>query len=110
MEWQIPPEAKMTDHLDHSNLQSALALLSDRNYGEEGIPMMLVLENVSRVVAGVDPSTGCLGPLLREAAKGAGPHKGEHGAADLARVIEWIADSTFGPAALVRNGDEARDG
>jgi hypothetical protein len=100
----------MTDDMDRSDLHTALALLSDRNYGEEGIPMMLVLENVSGVVAGVDPSTGCLGPLLREAAKGAGPHEGEHGALDVARLIEWIADRTFGPAALVQNGDEARDG
>jgi hypothetical protein len=100
----------MTDDLDRSDLDTALARLSDRNYGEEGIPMMLVLENVSGVVAGADPSTGCLGPLLREAAKAAGPHKSEHGAADLARLIEWIADHAFGPAALVQNGDEARDG
>ena len=99
----------MTDDLDCSDLHAALALLSDRNYGEEGIPMMLVLENKSGVVAGVDPSAGCLGPILREAAKEAGPHKSEHGAADVARLIEWIADCTFGPAALVQAGDEARD-
>ena len=99
----------MTNDLERSALHTALALLSDRNYGEEGIPMMLVLENVSGIVAGVDPSTGCLGPLLREAAKGAGPHKREHGAADAARLIEWIADRTFGPASFVQTGDEAHD-
>ena len=99
----------MTDSLQRRDLHTALTLLSDRNYGEEGIPMMLVLENVSGIVAGVDPSTGCLGPLLREAAKGAGPHKSEHGAADAARLIEWVADRTFGPAALAQAGDETRD-
>jgi hypothetical protein len=103
------PGATMTDDLDRGDLNAALVLLSARNYGEEGIPMMLVLENKSGVVAGVDPSTCCLGPLLREAAKGVGPHKSEHGATDAARLIEWIADCTFGPAALSKLA-EARDG
>ncbi len=99
----------MTDDLDCSDLHAALALLSDRNYGEEGIPMMLVLENVSGAVAGVDPSTGYLGPLLREAAKDVGTHETEHGALDMARLIEWIADRTFGPAAHAQTGNGARD-
>ncbi len=99
----------MADDLDSNNLQGALALLSDRNYGEEGIPMMLVLENESGVVAGVDPSASCLGPLLREAARGSAPHTREHGTVDLTSLIEWIADRTFGSAALARTGDEAYD-
>jgi hypothetical protein len=99
----------MTDYLDCGDLKAALALLSDRNYGEEGIPMMLVLENKAGVVAGVDPSTGHLGPLLREAAKGAGPHKSERGPLDLARLIEWVADRTFGPTALAQAGNETHD-
>jgi len=102
-------KATMIDNLDCGDLKAALALLSDRNYGEEGIPMMLVLENKSAVVAGVDPSTGYLGPLLREAAKDVGTHKSEHGALDMARLIEWAADRTFGPTALAQAGNEARD-
>lgn len=99
----------MTDDPDSNDLQVALALLSGRNYGEEGIPMILMLENELGLVAGVDPSAGRLGPLLREAAKGSGTHKSEHGAVDLARLIEWIANRTFGPAALAQASDEARD-
>ncbi len=99
----------MADDLDSNNLQGALALLSDRNYGEEGIPMMLVLENESGVVAGVDPSASCLGPLLREAARGSAPHTREHGTVDSTLLIEWIADRTFGPAALAQTRDEAYD-
>jgi hypothetical protein len=99
----------MTNDLNRSDLQAALALLSDRSYGEEGIPMMLVLENESGVVAGVDSSAGCLGPLLREAAKDAGTHKSRHDALDVARLIEWVADRAFGPAALSQTGNEARD-
>ena len=70
--------------------------------------MMLVLENKSVVVAGVDPSTGYLGPLLREAAKDVGSHS-EHGAFDVARLIEWVADRTFGPTALAQAGNEGHD-
>jgi hypothetical protein len=99
----------MTDDPCFSDLQATLALLSERNYGEEGIPMILLLENGSSLVAGVDPSSACLRPLLRGAAKGAGTHKREHGAVDLPRLIEWIADRTFGPAALTDAGDEVRD-
>ena len=95
--------------LGPGDLQAALALLSERNYGEEGIPMMLVLENESGVVAGVDPSASWLGPLLREAARGSAPHTREHGAANPALLTEWIADRTFGPAALAQTGDEACD-
>jgi hypothetical protein len=101
-------EKAMTGNLGPGDLQ-ALALLSKRNYGEEGIPMMLVLENESSVVAGVDPSASCLGPLLREAAEGSAIHTREHGTVDLALLIEWIADRTFGPAALAQTGDEACD-
>jgi hypothetical protein len=108
MRWQIP-EAVMTDDSDCSDLHTALTLLSDRNYGEEGIPMMLLLENVSGAVAGVDPSASCLGPSLREAAKGVGPRESGHGSVDVARLIEWVADRAFGPAALAQAGDEARD-
>ncbi len=99
----------MTDDPDHNSLQAALTLLAGRNYGEEGIPMILMLENGVSLVAGVDPSAGCLEPLLREGANGSGPHKSEHGAGDLSRVIEWIADRTFGSAALTQVRDEARD-
>jgi hypothetical protein len=99
----------MTDNLDRDDLQVALALLSNRSYSEEGIPMMLVLENESGVVAGVDPSASGLGPLLREAAKGSASHTREHGAVNPALLIEWIADRTFGPAALAHAGDEAYD-
>jgi hypothetical protein len=99
----------MTDELDCGDLNAALALLSARNYGEEGIPMMLVLENKSGVVAGVDPSTCYLGPLLRQAAKDVGTHKSEHSALDVARLIEWIADRTFDPNVLAQAGNETRD-
>jgi hypothetical protein len=99
----------MTDDLNRKNLQVALALLSGRAYGEEGIPMILMLENGSSLVAGVDLSAGCLGPLLREAAKDVGPQKSKHGALDAARLIEWIADRTFGPTALAQAGSDARD-
>jgi hypothetical protein len=99
----------MTDDLDLGDFQAALALLSDRSYGEEGIPMIVVLENKSGVVAGMDLSIGYLGPLLCEAAKDVGPHKSKHAALDVARLIEWIADRTFGPAALVQTDDEAHD-
>ena len=95
--------------LGPGDLQAALALLSERNYGEEGIPMLLVLENESGVVAGVDPSASCLGPLLREAARGSAPHTREHGAANPALLMELIADRTFGPAALAQTADEACD-
>ena len=102
-------EKAMTSDPGSSDLQAALALLSERNYGEEGIPMLLVLENEAGVVAGVDPSASCLGPLLREAARGSAPHTREHGAVNPALLIEWIADRTFGPAALAQTGDEACD-
>ena len=99
----------MNGDSDPGDVQAALALLSERNYSEEGIPMMLVLENESGVVAGVDSSGDCLGPLLREIARGSATHTQEHGAVDLALLIEWIADHTFGPAALAQTGDEACD-
>jgi hypothetical protein len=99
----------MTNDLKRNDLQVALALLSGRNYGEEGIPMILMLENGSSLVAGVDPPAGYLGPLLRKAAKGVGPQKSKHGALDAARLIEWIADRKFGPTALAQTGSNARD-
>ncbi len=99
----------MTGDPGPGDLQAALALLSERNYGEEGIPVLLVLENESGVVAGVDPSASGLGPLLREAARGSASHTWEQDAVDLALLIEWIADRTFGPAALAQAGDEAYD-
>ena len=99
----------MTDDLKRNDLQVALALLSGRDYGEEGIPMILMLEDGPSLVAGVDPTSAYLRPLLREGAKTYGTHKSEHGAVDLLRLIEWIADRTFGPNALAQVTDEARD-
>jgi hypothetical protein len=99
----------MTDDLKRNDPQVALALLSSRNYGEEGIPMILMLENGPSLVAGVDPTSACLRPLLREGAKTYGTHKSELSAVDLSRLIEWIADRTFGPNALAQVTDEARD-
>jgi hypothetical protein len=99
----------MTDDLNRNNLQVALALLSGRDYGEEGIPMILMLENGPSLVAGVNPSAGCFESLLREGAKAYGSNQSEHSAVDLSRLIEWIADRTFGPDALAQVSDEARD-
>ncbi len=99
----------MTDDLNRNNLQVSLALLSGRSYGEEGIPMILMLENGPSLVAGVDSSASCFGPLLREGVKAYGTHKSELSAVDLSRLIEWIADRTFGPSALAQVSDEARD-
>jgi hypothetical protein len=99
----------MTDDLKRNDLQMALDLLSGRNYGEEGIPMILMLENGSSPVAGVDSSAGCLVSLLREGSKAYGTHKTEHSAVELSHLIEWIADRTFGPGALAQVSDEARD-
>ena len=99
----------MTDDPDLRDLQGGLASLSDRNYGEEGIPMILVLENRSSLVPGADPTAGHLGRLLREGAKASGAHGREHDAAGPARLIEWIADRTFGPSALARAVNEAKN-
>jgi hypothetical protein len=97
----------MTDDLKRNDLQVSLALLSGRNYGEEGIPMILMLENGPSLVA--DSSASCFGPLLREGVKAYGTHKSELSAVDLSRLIEWIADRTFGADALAQVSDEARD-
>ena len=99
----------MTDDFDRGDLQAALALLSERSYGEEGIPMIVVLENKSDFIAGVDPCLGRHGRLLREAGKASGDHECEPDDAFLARLIEWVADRAFGPAALAQAGIETRD-
>jgi len=64
----------MTDDFDRGDLQAALALLSERSYGEEGIPMIVVLENKFGLIAGVDSCLGRDGRLLREDTKASGDH------------------------------------
>jgi len=81
---------------DPRTLDGDLRRLADRSYAEEGIPMLLVLENQGRLVTGIDGHGPDLGRILLAAAS---PSE-EIGQARLARVIEWLADRTFGPSAL----------
>ncbi len=80
------------DDLDH-----ALRRLASRSYGFEGIPMLLVLEDRGRLVTGHDKHGPDLGGALLAAAS---LQVHEVGPAGTARLVEWVADESFGPSAL----------
>jgi hypothetical protein len=79
------------------DLDRALRRLAGRSYGLEGIPMLLVLEDRGRLVTGHDQHGPDLGGALLAAAR----HQvHDAGSAGTARLIEWVADESFGPSAL----------
>jgi hypothetical protein len=106
-------------------LAEALSRLAVRNYGEEGIPMLLILENTarealhgprgaqnaSRLTELEDPTeqlaqaTGLAFRIAVTSLHGVGR---ELTTGDLARVIEWVADEGFGPEALAEGRGDAQ--
>jgi hypothetical protein len=79
------------------DLDRALRRLAGRSYGLEGIPMLLVLEDRGRLVTGHDQH----GPDLGDALLAASWHQIHAvGPAGTARLIEWVADESFGPSVL----------
>jgi hypothetical protein len=99
----------MTKTLDPDGLEQALARLSQRTYSEGGIPMLLIIETRVGIVAGIDPHAGEVGAALHLGVEAFRTRKGEPEPADLARLIEWVADETFGPAVLSGRSVKARN-
>ncbi|MET0428088.1 MAG: hypothetical protein ABW026_06275 [Microvirga sp.] len=82
---------------ESDDLAHALRRLAGRAYGVEGIPMLLVLENRGHEVMGLAEDGPDLGGVLHDAAT---LQVHEPGPAGTARLVEWLADATFGPSAL----------
>jgi hypothetical protein len=99
----------MTKILDPGDPEQALARLSQRTYSEEGIPMLLIVETRVGIVAGIDPRADEVGAALHVGIEVFRTRKGEPESVDLARLIEWVADETFGPAVLSSVNVAARD-
>ena len=99
----------MAKTLDPGDLEQALARLSKRTYIEEGIPMLLIIENRVGIVAGINTHADEIGATLHLGIEAFRRHKGEPEPADLARLIEWVADETFGPRVLSSRNVTERD-
>lgn len=103
--------------MDSNALTGALSRLAARNYGEVGIPMLLILENTAgetlpgsgrvqnaslqaELEVPTDPLTEAAGQTFRTAVASLASAGRNLAAGDLARIIEWVADERFGPEAL----------
>jgi hypothetical protein len=109
--------------MDPDAIVEALSRLATRNYGEQGIPMLLLLENTADEVQQVSGNASGVslyaelavsdetlaqkaGPAFRNAVASLDGMGRELATGDLARVIEWVADERFGPKTLaVGRGD-----
>jgi hypothetical protein len=90
----------MAKTLDPGDLEQALARLSRRTYSEEGVPMLLIVGTRVGIVPGIDTHADEVGATFHLGIEAFRTHKGEPEPADLARLIEWVANETFGPRVL----------
>ncbi len=111
--------------LDPNALAEALSRLAARNYGEEGIPMLLILENAAgealpgrrraqkasrhaELEAQTEPMVQAAGQTFRGAVTSLEAVGHELAASELARIIEWVANERFGFESLAAGRGDAQ--
>ncbi|HEV2559678.1 MAG TPA: hypothetical protein VGU45_13710 [Microvirga sp.] len=77
------------------NLSAELERLAARDYREEGIPMLIVADGLASEAGAAPDLADAFGRLASHLPPGPGE-------ADIARLLEALADAAFGPDALSR--------
>jgi hypothetical protein len=111
--------------MDPDAIVEALSRLATRNYGEQGIPMLLLLENTAdeaqqvsgnargvslyaELVVSDETLVQTAGPAFRNAVASLDGVGRGLATGDLARVVEWVADERFGPETLAAGRGDAQ--